>query len=125
MSKKLRFTLPGKKESIVELVEGRYVLGSLLSNDIVLDSHSAEPIHAMIEVHETGRCVLTDLGSVRGTQVNSSIVRVETDLSANDIITVGNIELLLFDDNKFDLPDIPKSSKEKRKPTENIDTKSN
>ena len=28
------------------------------SNDIVLDSHSAEPIHAMIEVHETeGACL--------------------------------------------------------------------
>ena len=35
--------------------------------------------------------MLTDLGSVRE-QVNSPIVRVETDLSANDIITVGNIE---------------------------------
>ncbi len=97
----LRFTLPGQPEQNVPLDQSRLVIGTLLSNQIVVRAPLVDPIHALIEsLDEEGsdtskKWMVTDLGSESGIQVNGNFIEVETAIKIGDVITIGSVQLQL------------------------------
>lgn len=92
MALELRFTIPGQVAEVVPLSEQRMIVGTLLSNHVVLRASGVDPIHAMLE-EENGDWLLTDLGSSTGVKVNGKKVDVETKLKAGDRIEIGGVAL--------------------------------
>lgn len=93
MSLELRFTLPGQAERNIKVDDQRMLIGSLLSNEVVLQGQGVEPIHAMLEVNDQGERVLVDLGSEKGVTINGKKIEVESTLVEGDVIGVGDIDL--------------------------------
>lgn len=95
MKLEVRFEIPGHIEQTVELVESRMILGTLLSNHIVLRVPDVEPIHALIEVSEenSDKWVIVDLGSDAGVLINGKKIEVEHEISAGDKIQIGAVTL--------------------------------
>jgi outer membrane biosynthesis protein TonB len=73
------------------------LIGSLLSNEIIIRSQGVDPIHAMIEDNEAGEKVIVDLGSAGGVKVNDGPIDVERPLKAGDVITIGDTTLEIVD----------------------------
>jgi TonB family protein len=99
----LRFKLPEQEEQSVPLDQFRMVLGTLLSNQVVLRAPMVEPIHGLLEAADENnpescsKWILTDLGSEGGIQVNGNFIEVEATLAAGDKITVGAVELVVVE----------------------------
>ena len=93
MSLELRFTLPNQPPQIAPIIEARTLMGTLMSNEIVLRASGVEPIHAMIEIMDDGVIILTDLGSRSGVMLNGNKVDVEAPLKAGDKLLVGTVSL--------------------------------
>jgi len=91
----LRFTIPGQVARAVALDSSRMMIGTLLSNHVVLRAPGVDPIHAMIEDDGSGAWLLTDLGSATGVKVNGMLVDVETALKLGDKLAVGSVILEL------------------------------
>ncbi|MCX6129168.1 MAG: FHA domain-containing protein [Proteobacteria bacterium] len=98
MKLEIRYSPPNQPQQVVP-VRDRLMIGSLLSNEIVIRSSAVEPIHAMIEVLENGVHMLTDLGSHSGVLLNGKPIEVESIVKAGDRVMVGEvlIEVLLAD----------------------------
>lgn len=92
MNLEIHYTPPNQSRQVVP-VRDRLMIGSLLSNEVVIRAPGVEPIHAMIEVLENGIHILTDLGSQSGVYLNGQKVDVETPLKIGDKITVGNVQI--------------------------------
>jgi outer membrane biosynthesis protein TonB len=92
MSFELRFQVPGQAPQVVPLNESRMLVGTLLSNHVVLRATDVEPIHAMIEEVD-GQWVITDLGSGSGVRANGQIIPVEMRLNKGDQIQIGAVTL--------------------------------
>ena len=82
-------TAGGREE--YALASAAVTLGRSTCNDVVIPDPRASRAHARLECDETG-CVLVDLGSANGTQVNGA--RVErTSLADGDTIAIGDTVL--------------------------------
>ena len=93
MSLELRYSLPNQSEQVVPIAGDRIMFGTLPSNDVVIRAPGIDPIHAMIEIDETGRATLTDLGSQTGLKVNFKDLDVEAELKAGDVIILGAVSI--------------------------------
>lgn len=99
----LRFTLPGQIEQSVHLDQSRLVIGSLLSNQVVVRAPLVDPIHGLIEQVGDGEpdsareWTITDLGSESGIRLNGQFIDVESKIKIGDVIQVGAIELRLIE----------------------------
>jgi len=95
MNLEIRYSPPNQSQQVVP-VRDRLMIGSLLSNEVVIRATSVEPIHAMIEVLENGVHMLTDLGSHSGVFLNGKRIEVESPLSVGDRITIGDVVIEVF-----------------------------
>ena len=94
----LKLDAPGQPPKSVPLMGDKILLGSLLSNHVVLQGKGVEPIHALIEAHEDGggeRWVITDLGSEGGIKLNGSVVEVEAEIRPSDVVEIGDAKLVV------------------------------
>ncbi|MBQ47314.1 MAG: hypothetical protein CMP10_07575 [Zetaproteobacteria bacterium] len=98
MSLEIRYSLPNQAEKCTPVSSDRLLIGTLLSNEIVLRAENVEPIHAMVEIMENGKYLLTDLGSDTGVKLNGQTIDVENFLAVGDKITIGSIDLFVYEE---------------------------
>ena len=90
MNLEIRYSPPNQSQQVVP-VRDRLMIGSLLSNEVVIRATGVEPIHAMIELLESGVVILTDLGSQSGVLLNGKKIEVEVTVAVGDKISVGDV----------------------------------
>jgi pSer/pThr/pTyr-binding forkhead associated (FHA) protein/outer membrane biosynthesis protein TonB len=95
MNLEIHYSPPNQSRQVVP-VRDRLMIGSLLSNEVVIRAAGVEPIHAMIEVLENDVHILTDLGSQSGVYLNGQKVDVEAPVKIGDKITIGNVQIEVF-----------------------------
>lgn len=98
MSFALKLDAPGQAPKSLPLTDDKILLGSLLSNHVVLHGKGIDPIHALIEAHEDGsgeRWVITDLGSEAGIKLNGNVIEVEAEIRPSDVIEIGDAKLVI------------------------------
>src|SRR5262245_33256610 len=83
----------------------RCTIGRATSNRVVLKDEMCSREHAEV-LFADHRWYLRDLGSLNGTRVNTRNVRDEVPLSPQDVVELGNTQLL-FIDSMSQLPDMP------------------
>jgi len=94
MKLQLSFTIGGQTPQVVVVEDPPLIIGTLLSNQIVLRAADVDPIHALIEDNEAGDgYVITDVGSESGIYVNDEKVDVETPIKSGDNIRIGSVKL--------------------------------
>ncbi len=94
----LKLDAPGQPLKSVPLTGDKILLGSLLSNHVVLQGKGIDPIHALIEAHADGgdeRWIITDLGSEGGVKLNGSAIEVEAEINPSDVIELGDAKLVV------------------------------
>lgn len=92
MNLEIRYSPPNQSQQVVPLRD-RLMIGSLLSNEVVIRAPGIDPIHAMIEVLENKVVMITDLGSQAGVYLNGKRIEVEAPLQAGDKITLGSVAI--------------------------------
>ncbi len=95
MAWELKVNLPGQPEQIVAIDRNRMLIGTLLSNHVVVRAPDVEPIHAMLEEQDAGGWSIIDLGSAAGVRVNGQRVDVETAIRFGDVIEVADAQISL------------------------------
>lgn len=90
MSFELRFQVPGQLPRSVPMDQSRMLVGTLLSNHVVLRAPGVDPIHGLFEL-VSGQWMITDVGSETGIKVNGVLIDVEAKVSVGDKITFGSI----------------------------------
>ncbi len=93
MAFELRFQVPGQLPRTIPADQSRMMIGTLLSNHVVLRAPGVDPIHALIEEVEAGKWIVTDVGSETGVKVNGVLIDVEASLKVGDKISVGSVVL--------------------------------
>ncbi len=93
MTLELRFTLPGQHERSVVLNQSRMLIGTLLSNQVVLRADNVDPIHALIEQNPDGTWSVLDLGASQGVLINGRKIDVESSFTEKDTLQVGSVTL--------------------------------
>ena len=92
----LKLDSPNQPAKSIKLTGDKILLGTLLSNHIVLQGEGIDPIHALIESYDDGnRWGMTDLGSQTGVKLNGQLIEVEADISPSDVIEIGNNKLVI------------------------------
>src|SRR6266568_1482263 len=84
----------------------RCTIGRATSNRVVLKDEMCSREHAEV-LFADHRWYLRDLGSLNGTRVNARSVRDEVPLTPQDVVELGNTQLV-FVDTMSQLPDIPR-----------------
>ena len=82
----------------VPLTEDKVLIGSLLSNHVVLKGKGVDPIHALVEQHHvdsTEKWIITDLGSERGIILNGKKIDVEAEIRPADVAEIGSVKIIL------------------------------
>lgn len=110
MALELRFTVPGQVPQVVLVNQSRMVIGTLLSNHVVLRAAGVEPIHAMIELNDSGQWMVTDLGSAAGVKINGQAIEVESPLTAGSTLTIGSVTLSVAESRATTPPPPPPMS---------------
>lgn len=90
MAFELRFQVPGQLPRSVPLDQSRMMVGTLLSNHIVIRATGVDPIHGLFEEID-GHWQVTDVGSETGIKVNGVLIDVESKVKAGDKITFGSV----------------------------------
>ena len=103
----IRFKLPNQPPKSVPLNKARMLIGTLLSNEIIIRASGVDPIHGMIEDNAEGRKVVVDLGSAGGIKVNGKTIDVESIIQAGDVIAVGDVVLDVLDARAEAVPTPP------------------
>jgi outer membrane biosynthesis protein TonB len=101
MAFELRFTIPGQLPRTVPIDQSRMMIGTLPSNHVVIRAPGVDPIHALIEEIETGKWIVTDVGSETGVKVNNVLIDVEMPIKAGDKIAVGSVVIELANQESF------------------------
>ncbi len=92
MNLEIRYSPPNQSQQVIPVRE-RLMIGSLLSNEVVIRAPGIDPIHAMIEVLENKVTMLTDLGSQSGVYLNGKKLEVEAPIKAGDKISIGSVSI--------------------------------
>ena len=98
MSFALKLDSPGQPPKSVPLTGDRILLGTLLSNHIVLQGKGIDPIHALIEAYDDGNTeqwIMTDLGSEGGVKLNGKKIEVEAEIRPSDVVEIGSVKLVI------------------------------
>lgn len=106
MSFELRFQLPGQLPRSVPIDQSRMMIGTLLSNHVMIRAPGVDPIHGLIEEVD-GSWIITDVGSDTGIKVNNVTIDVETKLKPGDIIKIGSVEIEFGEAKPIVVPAIP------------------
>lgn len=93
MRLQLEFEIPGQLKQVVLFNQDKMIIGTLLSNQVVLRVPDVEPIHALIEKVDDDTWNIVDLGSVSGVKVNGQRIDVEHPIKVGDVITIGGIDI--------------------------------
>lgn len=72
------------------------IIGSDPSCDVVINHPSISPKHARIEKLNNKKWAVRDLGSQYGTKLNGDIIRRETIIESEDILSFGNEEFIFY-----------------------------
>jgi hypothetical protein len=99
MSLSIKYQLPDNEPIAISLTAGRVLIGTLLSNEVVVKAPGIEPIHGMIETNDGGKSILIDLGSSSGISVNGKKIDVEKPLNKGDKIVVGNVTITVVEED--------------------------
>jgi len=91
----LLLTIRGQQQRRIKLDQPTLLIGSLTSNQIVINSANVEPIHALIELDSSGDWFVTDLVSANGIQINDKKISIEKKLNPNDKISIGDSEITI------------------------------
>jgi len=75
--------------------EAEYCIGRAVDNDIVLESPGISRYHAQIVSDDSGRIVVTDLGSTNGTFFNDTKVTTCQWKNPDDVVSIGDVQLRL------------------------------
>lgn len=94
-SLELKFTIPGQIAQKVLLDQATMMVGTLLSNHVVLRASGVEPIHALIEATDGGGWMVTDLGSSTGVKLNGDLIDIESPIADGDRLTIGTVDLFV------------------------------
>ena len=86
----------------VPVLRGPITIGRAPDNSIAIDNVSISTHHARIEVQQ-GRLILSDLGSLNGTFVNSQRVK-STTLKDGDVISIGKHSIYVDEMDRTELP---------------------
>ena len=97
MAFELRFTIPGEPQQSIALDQDILQVGSLLSNQIVLNAEGVEPIHAIFEKSTETTFRVIDLGSDVGIKINGKRIDVESTIKAGDDLEIGSVKMSLVD----------------------------
>ncbi|MBP6218886.1 MAG: TonB family protein [Oligoflexales bacterium] len=97
-------------------------VGSLMSNQVVLDGDGVEPIHALIE-EKGGEWWITDLGSQGKLQVNAKPIAIEEKLKAGDKIQIGSVKLQVMKKEEAKVQTNLQKGTEKNKAFEDVSAK--
>ena len=86
----------------VPVLRGPITIGRAPDNSIAIDNVSISTHHTRIEVQQ-GRLILSDLGSLNGTFVNSQRVK-STTLKDGDVISIGKHSIYVDEMDRTELP---------------------
>jgi outer membrane biosynthesis protein TonB len=89
-----------QSSTAVPLSGNPVMLGSLVSNQLIVDDPDADAIHCMIEQGEDGILRLTDLNSKGGVWLNGHRIDVEATLKHGDLVRIGTKEYRIAADYK-------------------------
>ena len=89
------YTISGQENESVSIDQSPFMVGSLLSNQLVLAAPGVEPIHALLEELGPDQWMVTDLGSSGGIRLNGGMIDVEASVRAGDILELGSVTLCL------------------------------
>lgn len=89
-----------RSSTAVPLSGNPVMLGSLVSNQLIVDDPAADAIHCMIEQGEDGILRLTDLNSKGGVWLNGHRIEVEATLKHGDVVRIGTKEYRIAADYK-------------------------
>jgi pSer/pThr/pTyr-binding forkhead associated (FHA) protein len=103
MSFELRFQLSGQLPQSVPLDQSRVMVGTLLSNQVVLRAPGVDPIHGLLE-NVAEKWVVTDVGSETGIKINGVLIDVESPVAAGDRITFGTVEVVFAESPSMPVP---------------------
>jgi pSer/pThr/pTyr-binding forkhead associated (FHA) protein len=106
MSFELRFQVPGQLARTVVLDQPRMMVGTLLSNHVVLRAPGVDPIHALFEEVD-GAWMITDVGSETGVKVNNVLIDVEAKVRPGDKIAFGSIIVEFAEQSRMEPPAFP------------------
>lgn len=90
MAFELRFQIPGQLPRSIPLDQSRMMVGTLLSNQVVLRAPGVDPIHGLFE-EVGGVWQVTDVGSDTGVKVNGVLIDVEAKVKPGDKVTFGSV----------------------------------
>lgn len=93
----LKLQFKDQRKAAIWLVDSRYAIGKDSSNDIIIDENGVSGFHAELRVEDDDRIFLTDAGSINGTFVNGKQIKARTQLRADDIIKIHDVEMQLVD----------------------------
>ncbi|NCD33712.1 MAG: FHA domain-containing protein [Spartobacteria bacterium] len=86
------------KGKTFEINEETITFGRATSNTVVISSGAVSSQHCRI-FPEGGRVFIEDLHSTNGTRVNSRFIKEIRELTPNDLVQLGDTELLFKDEN--------------------------
>ena len=90
MAFELRFQIPGQLSRSIPLDQSRMMVGTLLSNQVVLRAPGVDPIHGLFEEVD-GVWQVTDVGADTGVKVNGVLIDVEAKVKPGDKVTFGSV----------------------------------
>lgn len=96
MAFELKFQIPGQLQRSIPLDQSRMLVGTLLSNQVVLRAPGVDPIHGLIEEVD-GQWQVTDVGADTGIKVNGVLIDVEEKIKPGDKITFGSVVVEFVD----------------------------
>lgn len=96
-----------RSSTAVQLSGNPVMLGSLVSNQLIIDDPGAEAIHCMIEQGDDGVLRLTDLNSKTGVWLNGHRVDVEATLKDGDMVRIGAKEFRITVSHKLPQEEMP------------------
>ncbi|MCX6126056.1 MAG: AgmX/PglI C-terminal domain-containing protein [Proteobacteria bacterium] len=106
MSFELRFQVPGQLPRSIPMDQSRMMVGTLLSNHVVLRAPGVDPIHGLFE-ELNGEWLVTDVGSETGIKVNGVLIDVESKIAIGDRITFGSVIVEVAEHVKAAPPETP------------------
>ena len=90
----LTWAVPGQRKRVFRLKPGKFTVGRLSTNDVVVDQESVSRRHAQLSV-ENDELFVEDLASTRGTWIGETRLRpyTSTHVPNRESIWIGQVEL--------------------------------
>ena len=103
MSLELSFTLPNQEKTTQDFNEPIVKIGHILSNNLIINEKSVEPVHAIIR-YENKKWILMDPAAESGVFLNDSKIENNRELSPGDNIRLGEVVIRVVTTNEIVKP---------------------